>query len=108
MTRTLALVLALTLAACGGPKEETSAAEGGAAMDTLNDNPLDGVSQEQIRKQAAPMTPEQAEQMGIVDTTIHVENLGNPEELELPPVEEVKGVNPKTDSTDRPAARPPR
>ena len=109
---TLALAGLLALAACGKGEKEDAAPDAGAAIDTLNDNPLDGVSQEQIQRQATPMTPEQAEQMGIVDTTIHVENLENPEVLELPPVEEARGAAPKADSTRRPATppavRPPR
>jgi hypothetical protein len=42
---------------------------------------VEGLSPEQIRAQAEEMSPEQAEQLGIVDTTIHMENLANPDSL---------------------------
>lgn len=50
----------------GGPMEEAGdAAETGAAMD--------GLTPDQIRAAAEPMTPAMAESLGIIDTTIHVE-----------------------------------
>jgi len=46
----------------------------------------EGLSPEEIRRQAEPMSPEQAEQRGIVvDTTIHVEQLATPEDTLLTP-----------------------
>jgi hypothetical protein len=42
--------------------EETGAAE----------RPLQGLSPEQIQSQAEPISPEEAQQRGIIDTTVHV------------------------------------
>ncbi len=44
------------------------------------DAAMDGLSPEQIRQQAEPMSPEQAAQLGIVDTTIHLEQLVSPDD----------------------------
>lgn len=65
------------------------------ACDTRGDEPdeppserseeaLEGLSPEQIRNRVEPMSPEMAESLGIVDTTIHVEDR-NPEDSLLPP-----------------------
>jgi hypothetical protein len=45
---------------------------------------LEGLSPEQIRSRVEPMSPEMAESLGIVDTTIHVEDR-SPEDSLLPP-----------------------
>lgn len=60
----LLLVLACQPAGDEGP-DTTEAADSGA---------LDGLTREQIRARARPMTPEDAEALGIVDTTIHLED----------------------------------
>ncbi|CAN5683646.1 hypothetical protein BH23GEM6_BH23GEM6_04790 [soil metagenome] len=52
----------------------------------LDEPAAEGLSPEEIRRQAEPMSPEQAEQRGIVvDTTIHVEQLATPEDTLLTP-----------------------
>jgi hypothetical protein len=72
LPRTLLLAAAvLALAACPGRGE--TPAEDTARIDTTNENPLDGLSAEQLERRAAPMTPEQAAELGIVDTTILLE-----------------------------------
>jgi hypothetical protein len=76
----------LLLAACGGGGDEGGPAAEPAAMDTLNQQEMDGLSREQIEARAEAMTPEQAQALGIVDTTIHVESLtsdtvGHPPDL---------------------------
>jgi hypothetical protein len=81
----------LLLAGCGrGGGEERGALADTARMDTTNQQEMDGLSREQIQQRARAMSPAQAEALGIVDTTIHVENLDNPGVLELPPVEEAR------------------
>jgi hypothetical protein len=59
----LAGVLLLAVAvACEGGAESESAAEGDSTG-------IEGLSPEQLQEQAQPMSREQAEQLGIVDTT---------------------------------------
>jgi len=82
LTTLAVLLLAAPLAAgCGGEEPGASPPENGA---------MDGLSPEQIRQQAEPMSPEQAAELGIVDTTIHMEQLTSPEDSALlaepPPV----------------------
>ena len=69
------VALASFVAACGGGEEKAAGAP--VDVDTTNNNALDGLSAEQIQSQATPMTPEEAAARGIVDTTIHLENLGS-------------------------------
>jgi len=64
----------------GGGADERGAAGAAGGADTT----LEGLSRDQIRQMAEPMSPEQAEQLGIVDTTIHLENLGDSDTLALP------------------------
>jgi hypothetical protein len=45
-------------------------------VDTANNAPMDGVSDEQLKSQAQALTPEQAAAAGMVDTTTHIEDLG--------------------------------
>jgi len=78
-SRALVAALLLAAAVAGACKKEEPAPEGDAAAG----NVVDGLSRDQIQQQAEPMTPEQAEQMGIVDTTIHVEQLTSPEDSAL-------------------------
>jgi hypothetical protein len=71
------------LLAAGCARDEAgSAAAGGAAAesDTTNRQALDGLSAEQVQAEASSMTPEQAEALGIVDSTIHVERLQSPDD----------------------------
>ncbi|HEX2204775.1 MAG TPA: hypothetical protein VHG91_15815 [Longimicrobium sp.] len=75
--RHLLVALALAAAAaCTGGGDDNAAAPP-VDVDTTNNNALDGLSAEQIQSQATPMTPEEAAAQGIVDTTIHLENLGS-------------------------------
>lgn len=70
----VALAAALLLAACG--RGDDKAAGGPAKMDTTNKEWEDGLSSQQVEKQAEALSPEQAAQMGIaIDTTIHLEAL---------------------------------
>lgn len=83
--RAAALLLALfaVVPACGDDGEQADA--GPAQTDTTNQDPLDGLSSEQIQEQARPMTPEEAAAAGIaVDTSVHLENLGEPDSALIP------------------------
>ncbi len=73
----LALCVALSLGACAKNGDDPPADGGPADIDTTNASALDGLSNQQIEGSAEAMTPEQAQQLGIVDSSIHVENLGS-------------------------------
>lgn len=77
MTRIPAAVLILALlapaSACNGDTD-ADAARIQADRDTVNESALDGLSRTQIERQAEPMSPEQAEQLGVIDSTIHLED----------------------------------
>jgi hypothetical protein len=73
-----ALAGALLLsAACGGKGEDDEANAPAAAIDTTNEDPMDGTSTHQVQQLGEALTPEQAAQRGLVDTTIHLENLSS-------------------------------
>jgi hypothetical protein len=76
--------LVLLLTGCGD-----RGGRSGAAADTLNTDTagraLQGLSPAEIQQSARPMTQEQAAQMGIIDTTIHVEDLSPTEANTRPP-----------------------
>jgi hypothetical protein len=75
-----ALVGALVIcsaAACKGEGAEAGSDAPAAVIDTTNNEPLDGSSSRQVQQQAEALTPEQAEARGMVDTTIHLENLSS-------------------------------
>lgn len=73
-----ALAGALLLsAACGGSGEDDEANAPPAVLDTTNAEPMDGSSTQQVQANAEALTPEQAAQRGLVDTTIHLENLSS-------------------------------
>ncbi|MEW5929968.1 MAG: hypothetical protein AB1941_21140 [Gemmatimonadota bacterium] len=81
----LPLLLALPavlLAGCGrgGAGGAAAADSAAAATDTTNRQALDGLSAQQVEAEASSMTPEQAEALGIVDSTIHVESLQSPDD----------------------------
>ena len=59
-----AMLLLAGVAGC-----ENGAEEGGAAAAGDSAGTIDGLSPEQLQQQAQPMSSEQAEQLGIVDTT---------------------------------------
>ena len=62
-------VLTVTLAAAACSDDSPPAADTPAGAGAA-----DGLSPEQIRSRAEPMTVEQAESLGIIDTTIHLES----------------------------------
>jgi hypothetical protein len=65
------LLGAVLLTACG--REDVRSAEGREALVADTAAPgLDGMSAEQIEQRAEAMSPERAEELGVVDTTIHV------------------------------------
>lgn len=76
----LLATLAIVSTACGGaeefPQDEPD------AVDTTG--AFQGLSPDEIRSRAESMSPEVAESLGIVDTTIHVENPAADDSL-IPP-----------------------
>ncbi len=81
--RPLVLALSCALVAAGCGRDEggsAAAADTTAVTDTTNRQALDGMSADQVRAEASSMTPEQAEALGIVDSTIHVESLQSPDD----------------------------
>lgn len=78
-----ALVLAaVALAGCKKANESNASDLGAVKVDTANNQPMDGVSDTQLKSQAQALTPEQAAAAGVaVDSTIHVENLGSPDTI---------------------------
>lgn len=77
----MAAVLAAALLAGGCKGARESAAAPPVEVDTTNADELDGLSSEQIQAAARAMSPEEAAARGIVDTTIHLENLGSPDSV---------------------------
>lgn len=73
-----ALAALLLTGGCDGP-EQLPQAE--AERDTAG---FGGLTPEQIRDQAEPMRPEVAESLGIVDTTIHLDD-PVPRDTAVPP-----------------------
>jgi hypothetical protein len=72
------LALAAVFAGCGREDEGGASSLGTVRVDTANAAPMDGVSDEQLKRQAQALTPEEAAARGVaVDTSIHVENLGS-------------------------------
>lgn len=63
-----AVLLACAVAGCGSSEPEPA-----AETDTTARPVVEGLSPEQLQERAEPMSPEQAEQLGIIDTSIHVE-----------------------------------
>ena len=58
--------------------DEVSGSNAGVTVDTSDNTPMNGMSDEELKKQAQALTPEQAAARGVaVDTTIHIENLGS-------------------------------
>lgn len=83
--RRLPLAAAALLAALvlGGCKTEAPAKKPAAASP---ESSLDGLTPEQMEGRARAMSPERAESLGIIDTTIHVEDLSG-DTLAPPPVD---------------------
>jgi hypothetical protein len=61
------------------------------SMPTLDESEYDGLTPEELRLRAEPMTLEEAERLGIVDTTIHIEYPMSPESIPLIPID--TGIN---------------
>jgi hypothetical protein len=68
---TLLVCLAAAAGGCRGESDGT-ARDATVATDT---GAMGGLTPDQIRARAESMTPAQAESLGIVDTTIHVEEM---------------------------------
>jgi len=72
------VALAAVLAGCKRDDDTGATNLGPVHVDTANNTPMDGMSDEQLKRQAQALTPEQAAAAGMpVDTTIHDENLGS-------------------------------
>lgn len=65
----LLLVVAMVAGGCG-TKEKGATNDTTTVADT---GAIGGLTPDEIRARAEPMSPEKAESLGIVDTTIHVE-----------------------------------
>lgn len=86
------LVLALVAAAgCEGAEqfpEEEAAVEGESGA-------FEGLSRDELRSRAEPMSPAVAESLGIIDTTIHVEDPSPdtvlPQPPTTPPTDTIRG-----------------
>lgn len=104
------LALAAVLAGCGRDEEGGAADVGSVRVDTANTTPMDGVSDEQLKRQAQALTPEEAAARGVaVDTTIHVENLGSSADsatTTLPATGEAQAAGGAAASPTAPAPRP--
>lgn len=97
---------ALTVGGCRGDSEGAGDPSRTAEIDTTNQEALDGLSTEQVQRSAEPLSPEAARQRGLADTTIHLENLGNPDTI-LPGTRG-PGQRPDTTRSDSAVAtRPP-
>ena len=106
-----ALVGALLLsAACGGSGEDDEANAPAAAIDTTNEDLMDGTSTQQVQSQAKAMSPEEAAAAGLVDTTIHLENLSSSDSTPPGAPAAARGDTvaplPETNPNARPPARP--
>ena len=72
------VALAAALAGCKRDDDTGATNLGPVHVDTANNTPMDGVSDEQLKRQAQALTPDEAAARGMaVDTTIHEENLGS-------------------------------
>ena len=107
MIRT-ALVVALAAAAgCKGNSGEAGANAPAAPIDTTNDSQWDGSSTQHVQQEAEALTPEQAAQRGLVDTTIHLENLSSSDST--PPGATIPNpANPGGQTLTRTDTTPPR
>lgn len=105
----VATVALFVAAGCnrGGEREAGAAAQ----IDTTNSEQLDGLSTDQVLEQARAMSPEEAAARGMIDTTIHLENLGSqdttPPGAAVPPGGVPAAVPPRADTVPpRPETRP--
>ena len=106
------LVAGVALLAAAGCRRDGADADARAAqIDTTNTEQLDGLSNDQVLEHAQAMTPEEAAARGMVDTTIHLENLGSqdttPAGAAVPPGGAPSAVPPRADTVPpRPETRP--
>ena len=82
-------LLCLLPAACAPSEEEVPAATG----EVNGDEGVRALTREQLQEQAEAMSPEVAESLGIVDSTIRIERPVPPESIQPIPI---------PDSTQRP------
>jgi hypothetical protein len=79
------LVAAALLAGCRKKSDpQNAAAAPPVHVDTTDNNPMDGVSDQQLEAKAQALTPEQAAAQGMVDTTTHLEDEGSPLDTTAP------------------------
>lgn len=103
----LAGALLLSAAGCGGGGEGDEANAPAAAIDTTNAELMDGSSTQQVQAQAKAVSPEEAARLGLVDTTIHLENLSSSDST--PPGATLPGApNPGAQAATRADTVPPR
>ncbi len=102
----LAGALLLSAIACGGSGEDDEANAPAAAIDTTNTDLLDGSSTQQVQANAEAISPEEAARRGLVDTTIHLENLSSSDST--PPGATFPGApNPGAQTATRSDTMPP-
>lgn len=67
---------ALLLVGCGGEGDGSDPEDLGESLeiDTTNQTAIDGLSRDQLEARVEPMSPERAEALGIVDTSIHLQS----------------------------------
>lgn len=86
-------VLLLLSAGCDAEPEveDLPAAEG---VDTMNESAMDGLSREQILRGSEAIPPERAEELGIIDTVVHIPNPTIPDTFIFPPPAGPKPLEP--------------
>lgn len=77
------LLLAMAVAAACQPAAEPGADAARSPMDTTDTAGANGLSTQQIEQRAEAMSPARAESLGIVDTTIHLEELTTGDSLTI-------------------------
>ena len=99
------LLAAAVLAGCKKKDgDEVSGSNAGVTVDTSDNTPMTGMSDEELKKQAQALTPEQAAAQGVaVDTTIHIENLGSQDST---PAGAANNDTAAKSTTAAPAAKP--
>ncbi|MBV9110581.1 MAG: hypothetical protein JO306_14320 [Gemmatimonadetes bacterium] len=70
------LLAAAMLGGCKKGRDDDRSAGPPVQVDTSDNTPMNGVSDQQLKEQAKALTPEQAAAQGLVDTTTHIEDLG--------------------------------
>lgn len=72
-----ALVAAALLGGCHKKANDDAANAAPVHIDTADNTPMNGVSDEQLKQQAQALTPEQAAAAGMQQDSIHIEDLGD-------------------------------